>query len=68
MKSHLRKAILVATAALAVGAMPAPAYAVVETDHCLEPPYSESVPYCACVAVGQVSNIVFPGAWGCSKP
>ncbi len=65
----MRKKSLVTTA-LAAGLLlgsAVPGHAAT-ADHCLEPPYTESVPYCACILVGTVSNIVFPGAWGCAKP
>ena len=67
MKRHLRKAVLGATAVVALAAAPAPAYATVEAKHCLHPPYTvEMIGHCACIAVGQVVVMVLPDSWSCA--
>lgn len=70
MKSSIRKGIAATAAALALGAVPAPATASVETDHCLEPPYTaQLVIYCGCVAVaGGLSPVIPPSSWDCNPP
>lgn len=67
MRNHLRKVVLGATAAVALGALPAPAYASVETDHCPHPPYTvESIYSCGCVTVSEaLEHVVPPGIWNC---
>lgn len=66
----LRKAVLAAAAVVALGVLPAPAYATVEADHCLEPPYTaELVIYCGCVALaGGLSPVIPPSSWDCNPP
>lgn len=66
----MRALVAAAGAALALGALPAPAQATVDSKHCLEPPYTpQLVGYCACVAVATVGQTVLPGTqWSCLKP
>lgn len=53
----------------AVPGFAAPA-ASVETDHCLEPPYTaQLVIYCGCIAVaGGLSPVIPPSSWDCNPP
>ena len=71
MRGSKRRALIAAVgAALALGALPAPAQARVETKHCLEPPITPGlIIYCGCVAVATVGQTVLPGSqWLCPKP
>lgn len=62
-----RALVAAAGAALALGALPAPAQATVETDHCLEPPYTpQLILHCGCIAVATVGQTVLPDSqWAC---
>lgn len=72
MRRRPRARALVAAvgAALALGALPAPAQASVESMHCLHPPITAGqVIYCGCVAVATVGMTIDPDSqWACAKP
>jgi hypothetical protein len=71
MRKRTKRSVVAALgAALLMTAVPAPAQARVETDHCLEPPYTvQLIIYCGCVAAATVATAVLPDSqWYCRKP
>lgn len=61
-RPRVRALVAAVGAALALGALPAPAQAETEADGCIRP-----VVYCACIAAAKaLSPVIPPESWDCN--
>lgn len=62
----MKRRALVAAAGAALALSVVPGAQAAPADHCLHPPYTETAPRCACIAVVTVLSDVTGDPWMCA--